>query len=344
MKIKNIIIITLAAGISLFGCSGKQEAKASSMEQIYKEQGVPVKTQAIELQNFSKELSFNTSLTGIRETAVNSMVSDQISSIKVKIGSSVKKDQVIMEFPMSNPSVSYRQADAAYKLAKQTYDRMSNLYQNGGVSKQDLDGAETQLKVSQANLDAVTQIVKVRAPIDGIITDINVKANEKVNPGQLLCTIAQLSQLKGRIWLTENELAYIKTGSSLKFIWNNNEYNGRVTDIALSMNADKQAFGADIEISNSGNSLRSGINGTVKLNALNISNTIILPKNLIQKDENKKSFVYVAENGKAVLKYVETGLESNLDIQITSGVNAGDKLIVEGYNMVDNGVKVKEVN
>jgi len=344
MKIKNIIIITLAAGISLFGCSGKQEAKASSMEQIYKEQGVPVKTQAIELQNFSKELSFNTSLTGIRETAVNSMVSDQISSIKVKIGSSVKKDQVIMEFPMSNPSVSYRQADAAYKLAKQTYDRMSNLYQNGGVSKQDLDGAETQLKVSQANLDAVTQIVKVRAPIDGIITDINVKANEKVNPGQLLCTIAQLSQLKGRIWLTENELAYIKTGSSLKFIWNNNEYNGRVTDIALSMNADKQAFGADIEISNSGNSLRSGINGTVKLNALNISNTIILPKNLIQKDENKKSYVYVAENGKAVLKYVETGLESNLDVQITSGVNAGDKLIVEGYNMVDNGVKVKEVN
>ncbi len=49
-------------------------------------------------------------------------------------------------------------------MIEATYARMQNLYAKGGISKQDLEGVETQYKVAEANLDAVMQMLKVRAP------------------------------------------------------------------------------------------------------------------------------------------------------------------------------------
>jgi len=340
---KKYLLIILSISMILMACGKKEVVKASSMEDLYKEQGVPVKVQTIELQEFSKEMISNCTLNGIQETPVYSMLSDQVAKIHVKIGSYVRKDQIIMEFPISNPSASFKQAEAAYNMSKQTYDRMKNLYQNGGISKQDLDGAETQYKVSHANLDAVQQAVQVRAPIDGIITDINVKQAQKVNPGDLLCTVSQLSQMKGRIWLTESEIPYVKSGMNVNFNWNEETYTGRITDIALSMNPDKKAFGVDLVIANKGNRLKSGINGEVQLNLMNKANAVIIPRNLIQKDENQKQFVYVAVNSKAVKTIIEAGLENNLDVQINKGLKAGDVLIVEGYNIVEPDQKINVI-
>ncbi|HPM01791.1 MAG TPA: efflux RND transporter periplasmic adaptor subunit [Candidatus Cloacimonadota bacterium] len=340
---KKYLFIILSLSMIILACGKKEVVKASSMEDLYKEQGVPVKVQTVESQEFNKQNTYNCVLSGIHETPVYAMVGDQVEKIHVKIGSHVKKDQIIMEFPVSNPSASYRQAQAAFTLSKQTYDRMKNLYKSGGVAKQDLDGAETQYKVNEANLEAVQQAVKVKAPIDGIITDINVKTAQKVNPGDLLCTVAQLSSLKGRIWLTESEIIYAKTGMPLTLNWNNQTFNGKISDIALSMNPDKKAFGVDIIVNNVKNQLKSGINGEVLINLVKKSSSIMIPRNLIQKDENQKQYVYLADNGKAVKQYVETGLENNLDIEIINGLKSGDILIIEGYNIVEPDQKINVI-
>lgn len=340
---KKILIILISVSILLIGCTKKDVQKASSMEELYNEQGVPVKLKTIELQTFSKDLSFNTIISGNVETNVYASLSDQIHQLHVKIGDYVKKDQVIMEFPVNNPAASYKQAEAAYLLAKQTFDRMKNLYQSGGISKQDLDGAETQYKVSLANWDAVQQAVKVRAPIDGLVTDVMVRPSQKVNPGDLLCTVAQISQLRARVWLTDTEIAYAKKGGSAVFSWNNKDYQARISDVAMSMNPDQKAFGVDLLIQNQHNELKSGINGIAKLNMIKKAGTIIIPRNVIQKGENNELYVYIADQGKASKRIVETGLTNNLEIEITKGLNHQDALIVEGFNILNENQKIKVI-
>ncbi len=342
MKMKKIqILYTLIIASMLFvsACNKKTEASAN-MEQIYKEKGIPIKTELIKKSEFSNDLMFNATINCLQETSVSSMLSDQVEKIHVKIGDQVKKDQIIIEFPTDNPSASYHQAEAGYQLASQTYQRMKVLYDNGGLSKQELDGVETQYKVSRANWDAVQQAVKVRAPISGIVTDINVYQNEKTKSGDLLCTIGQIATMRTRIWVTENEVTYLKKGMQIEYKWNEEFYKGRITDIALSKNIDKQAFGIDIEILNKNNQLKSGVNGQIIIPTQKISNTLLIDRKYIQTDENNKDYVFVAVGDKAEKKFIERGVQNNLQVQVKSGLSENDLIITEGYNLVDNGSKI----
>lgn len=337
---KSLIVLTLTLILIAFGCS-KNQVDSKSMEQIYKEEGVPVKVQLVEKTEFSNDLQYNCNLTGIQETPVNSMLSDQVEKIFVKIGDYVRKDQVLMSFPTNNPTASYHQAEAGFEMALATYNRMKKLYEGGGISKQDLDGAETQYKVSKANWEAVQQAVRVKAPIDGIVTDVNVFANQKVQPGDLLCTVGQINKMRSRIWVTEKEVMFLKDGDPIMFRWDDHEFNGRITSIALSKNQDKQAFGVDIEVNNNKNILKSGINGDVIIATQKLQNTILVDRKLIQKDDKNQEYVYVVNGDKAELKYIERGLENNLKVQVKSGLQENDQIVIEGFNMLTNNAKVK---
>ena len=305
---------------------------------------MPVGVETIKADNLVMQTSYNCVLSGIQETPVYAMVSDQVEKINVKIGSQVNKDDVLIEFPVSNPSASYRQAEAALELSEQTFQRMQNLFSTGGISKQDLDGAETQYKVSKANFEAVQQAVKVKAPISGLVTDINVKMAQKVNPGDLLFTVAQLSELKGRIWLTENEISYVKKGMPVTVEWHDQSYTGKISDIALSMNPNQRAYGVDIVVNNAKNHLKSGVTAKIFINLIDIPNTILVPRNIVQKDANSESYVYIVENDIAVKRIIKTGVQNNLDFEVKSGLNEGDILIVEGFNIVKDKQKVKVLN
>ncbi len=337
---KRIIYVLLIATLAFTACGKKEVIKSTSMEDLYNEQGVPIKIATIETQNFALQNTYNCLLTGIQETPVYASLSDQIEKINIKIGSQVGKDDVLMEFPITNPAASYKQAEAAYLLSDQTQQRMQSLYNSGGLSKQELDGVETQFKVSKANFESVQRAVKVKAPIAGIVTDVNVKLAQKVNPGELLCTIAQLTQLKGRIWMTEAEIAYAKVGMPLTVEWNGLSYSGKISDIALSMNPSQRAFGVDIVVNNPQRKLKSGINAQVTVSLINKPNSIIIPRHMIQRDEQKNDYVYIVENGLAVKKIVTTGMENNLDMEVLSGINPGDAIITEGFNIVKDQQKV----
>ena len=103
-----LIIGSMIVLILLPACSGEGE-QAKSMEQIYKEEGVPVKIAEIKPQHFEKMLTYHAVLTGIEESTVSAQITDRVERVLVNIGDYVKKDQVLITFPMDNPSAQYQQ-------------------------------------------------------------------------------------------------------------------------------------------------------------------------------------------------------------------------------------------
>ena len=108
------------------------------------------------------------------------------------------------------PSVQYSQAKAAYELAKKTYERMKDIYQSGGISKQQLDQVHTNYEVSKANWNAVQQLINVRAPITGYVTAINVHETDNVQQRTILAIISKTEKLKSRIWVTKMKYQILK--------------------------------------------------------------------------------------------------------------------------------------
>ncbi|MCF7793428.1 MAG: efflux RND transporter periplasmic adaptor subunit [Candidatus Cloacimonetes bacterium] len=340
MRLKLIIFLVIASLLFL-GCAKQEKAEQKNMEQIYKEEGIPVEVQSMQPETFVKELSYNATLTGMRQSAASAMIGGRIEKVHVKVGDYVKKDQVMFEFPEDAPAGQMTQAKAAYDLAESTYNRMQNLYEKGGISKQDLDGVETQYEVAKANLDAVLQMLKVRAPIDGYVTSVSVQETDGVHAETVLALVSQTRKMKARIWATEDEVCQMKTGQKATATWNGITLIGKVTEVAISMDMAHNAFGVDLVFDNSQNMCKSGVIGEIAIQTYVNDKAFVIERSSV-KDDMNGMYVFIAQDGKAVKSYIQTGQE-NGSFEIIDGIAKGDQVIVKGLNLVTDGAKVKIV-
>lgn len=338
---KNIIIITFSLIILLTGCGKKEKLVSKNMDQIYAEEGIPVTLKSMTAEMFVKKLPFTSTLSGIRQSMASAMVGGRIDKILVNTGDYVEKDQVIIEFPEDVPSGQYIQAKAAFDLSESTYQRMKNLYDVGGISLQDLDQTEAQFKVAEANFDAVKQMLKVRAPISGYVSDIAVRETDNVKAETALATIANTNKLKAKIWVTESEICQIKKGAISKATWNNVELFGVVTQVGMTMSRQHNAFGIDLEFDNKDNICKSGVIAEIAITVYENSSAFLIPRQVLKKD-TKGVYVFVSKDNKAVKQYIKTGQE-NGQIEVIEGLQKGDKLIISSLNLVQENSKLNEV-
>jgi len=338
--IKRLLLIlgSILILINLNACNGNGE-QAKSMEQIYKEEGVPVKIKLVQPQLFEKMLSYNAVLTGIEESTVSAKLTDRVEKVLVNIGDYVKKDQVLVTFPTDNPTAQYHQAKVAYDNAKSSFDRIKNLYDTGGISQQNYDNAKTQYEVSKANFEAVSQMVKVLAPMDGYVTKINVVESENVKKDEELITVSKTNKLKAKVWVSEKEISKVKAGLPAIATWNEQVMRGNLVQVDMAINQNSQAFGAMLEFENSGNGLYCGVTAEIDIITSNHPAAIVVNIKDILKGPDG-DYVYVNVNGQAEKRPVVQGERQNLETEIVKGLNPGDQLVVEGQLLLDEASKL----
>lgn len=336
-------LITLAAGIALLLSSCSDEKfETKNMKEIHKNDGVPVKTEKIEKGSFSVEFTYNAYLSGVKESSAYANIGDRIEKIFVKVGDAVKRDQVLAKFPTDNPEAQYYQAKLAYENSKQTYKRYKNLFETGGISRQDLDNMKTKMDVDKANFDSVSKLVKVLSPISGRVTKIDVRETDNVEKETLLFTVADVSKLKAKVNVTEAEIGLLKKGLTAKATWMGSEIIGKVVEVDFAMNMKTQAFNATIEFDNSKNLIKAGVSADITINVNGEKESIITErKNLTSK--GNKHFVYLASGDKALQKEVKIGRSYGMYIEILEGLNENDMLITEGQFLLENNTKINIV-
>lgn len=343
MNIKNsiyLIVFSIITSFLLLNCGGNQQQSESKTESgIKAEDTVYIKVQALELKTIVKTLNFFAKLSGIQESIKYSMVADRIKRVRAKIGDYVKEGQVIIDFPSDNPSLQIAQAEEALKNSEKLYNRMKELSKSGQTAQQNLDNTETQYLVNKRNYEALKQMIHVEAPISGIIISLPVKEGDDVKHNEALFTVAQINKMKVKLWASESEINYIKMGMTANIKFGDKIYTGRVTEVGLQMDEKTRAFGVEVQIPNPRGELKSGVTVDVAINVASKNNVIVIPRNIIQAEGSKK-YVFVEENGRAAKRYIETGLESEIEVEVRSGLTTSDKLIVEGYSFVKDGSPV----
>ncbi len=338
---KIFVLVYLMLSLLFFNCGSKKE-DAKSMEQIRLEEGIPVKVESVTPKMFQKNLTFYSKLTGVKESTKGALIGGKIDRVLARVGDRVAKDQVLVEFDRTNPGIQYEQAKSAFEIAEKTYLRTKALLEAGETSQAAYDGAETQYLVAKRNYEAVKQALFIQSPFDGIVVDIKVKDGDNVKNEAHLFTVAQLHKMRTKLWATENEIIHIKKGMKVTTEYLGESFIGKVIEVSLAADPYKQAFYAEVEFDNPKNKLPSGIVLEFKVVIYENPNAIIIPRNLVQKDD-KGMFVFVEKNSSAVKTYIKNGFDSGADYEVSSGLRAGDKLIVQGANLLEDGAKVKVI-
>jgi len=337
-----LLLTLMGLSLVLLSCT-EEKISAKSMEQIYAEEGVPVKVETVKETPFNSKRIYQAALTGIQESSAYASFGDRIDNIMVNVGDYVKKDQVVITFPKDTPSAQYYQAKTAYENAKKSLARIKNLYAKGGISSQNLDNAQAQFDVAEANWQAVSKSVEVKAPISGMVTRISVSESDNVDKEAELLTVANTKQLKAKIWVSENEICDFAPGLEAKALWKNRTLSGKVERVDMSMNMRNQAFSALVIFDNPKTSINCGVTADIEVNIYDNPNSMTVErKNIIREEE--KNYVYVEDNGIARKREVILGREDGLAVEVIKGLNKGDRLIIEGQMLLEDGGKVKITN
>lgn len=337
-KSQVILLIIILNLVLLSACSSDKKT-GRSMDSIHKEEGIPVKIEKIRKTDVTERFLYNAVLEGIEETSKYAMIGDRIERIYVNVGDYVSKDQPVITFPDDNPSAKFSQAKTAFENAGRLYERNKSLYEQGGISRQTLDNIKTQYEVAKADFEAAAQMVEVKSPIDGYITNIAVKETQNVKRDQLLFTVANTKNLKAKVDVSEMEIDKIKIGQKAYAEWKGKRIEGSVTRVAMSMNPTTKSFDTIAEFDNSKEGIKAGVTADVHILENGDERILVDRKNIIT--EGTAHYVYIEKNNTAVKTRIEINDSNKLDVVVEKGLKEGDKLITQGITLLSDGSKIK---
>ncbi len=253
-------------------------------------------------------------------------------------------------------------------------ERNRELYNLGAISKSQLEQAEMaasdkQLEVAEsqvkqaeiAHQQSLNQLRQaeiayqqaqsgfdntvVRAPMDGIVSAINVKVGQIATNGQAAVVLVdtesvymQLNVVEGIVnRLQPGQEAQVSIPAALEA-----PLTAVIDYISPTADARSQLYPVKIYLANPDGNIRPGMNGEARLSVDRIDSAIVV-KSAAVLDRNGSKVVYVLQEDKAVERVVETGLDTGDFVEIKSGLEAGEEIIIKGQHYVEDGQTVKVV-
>ncbi len=217
----------LMIGLALVFACGKKEEKIPEKERTQDIQTIQVVVQKVE--DFVEATgSIQPDKEGV--VKITSRLPGVLQSIKVQVGDKVKKGQLLAVVKAPDSTDLYSQkVSLAVQLAqaKRLYELKQKLYEVGAIPKSELMDAETNYKVIKAQLDGVEQKLKLlgggmgvsvlRAPIDGVVYQINAHIGDSVDPSTEILSIADPKKVVVVAQLHDRDAFKIKKGDAVEF-------------------------------------------------------------------------------------------------------------------------------
>ena len=328
--------------VALCSCGEKQ--------QTAQEQTVRVKVQQIQTEAVNGEQGFSGTIEESSGTSLSFAVSGTIKKIYVSAGQTVGAGQLIAELDPITMQNAYNIAKTGLEQAQDTYNRMKELHDAGSLPEMQWIAIDNQLKtaISQEALakKSLTD-TKLYAPFSGYIASKAAEIGQNVIPGSSVVKLVNISSVKVKISVPEDDIQRIAKGSSMKFIvpaLGNREFSGRVTERGVSAAPRSRTYEVKATVQNSDAQLLPGMICQAFTNYMQGSMGVFIPANLVQLDGNNKTFVWVVNSGEAVKREITISGETAQGAQVSGGLSAGDQLIVSGQQKVSNGMKVEVIS
>ena len=211
------------------------------------------------------------------------------------------------------------------------------------LNKSGMTNAQNSINRARLNLS----YTKIIAPFSGIIGDFEMVPRTRINAGEKIFKLIDISRLKVEVGILENEITSINVGSKAEVKLNaipGKIYSGHVIHINPLIDPETKTCRVTVEIPNSDRNIKPGMFASINIESEILRDRILIPKEaLLIRD--KRNLVFITENNLAKWHYVQIGSQNDKYIEILDGVLPGDKVIVEGhYNLAhDSNIKaIKE--
>ena len=373
-----IILISLLLIVAI-GVLSRREAISAffSSKKDNGPQPVYVKVETVNRSSTVRDnIVQNTAIDAVKRVKMLPRVSGRLESMNVKPGDTVKAGQVVatLEHDQQNAQIEAgaaqvasakadtERAKAEMMNAKTNLERYQRLVKEGFSTQQQYDSIATTYTSAKAGHTAAlakerqtaSDLNRLRssrgdyiilAPLNGTVLDnYSLTPGTMISPSSPILDIADLKLMKATLKIPESKIFIVRKGMSVTLKFDaipEREFEGKVSRVDQFVDPETRTSNVEIYLDNeaAGFALRPGMFGQASIIEKEYRNAITVPEGAIHNNE-KDQYVFVMEKDTAKLKSVSTGIKQGITIQITKGLNPGEKVIVFGGNNLNDGDKV----
>jgi membrane fusion protein, multidrug efflux system len=332
--------IMAAAGVlfltALAGC-GSNKTEPGQGESLNAKLAVPVDIATVQKGSLSVSRSYSATLEGQEQANIVPKISERVAKIHVQVGTAVSENQLILTLDKSGASSQFYQAEANFRNAEKSLERMKSLYAEGAVSLQTLDGTQTAYDVAKANYVAARSVVELSTPIGGVVTAVNANIGDLASPGATLATVAKIDRMKAIFNLNESDVTSLAIGQKVTVTSEARpdlSVQGTIVQISRSADIRSRSFEVKAMFANTLDRwFRPGMFAKVRLQIASGEGGLSIPNLAIQTD-GITSRVYVISSGRAYQRMVDIGMTDGEHTVIVKGLSPTDTVATVGVNNV----------
>jgi len=334
-----LFVFTLSALVS---CAHKEEQTSKAQPAI------KVAVQEIATQDQAEVLNYSGTIEADNTVALGFTVAGRVTGVNVLEGQQVKQGQLLATIETQDYANALVIAQAAELQAADNFKRLNELHEKGSLPERDYIAARSALSQAQANVSlAAKRLADTRlyAPYTGIISAKLIDRGGSAAPGVPTFTILKTDQVYAKAPITESDISKLSIGKEVLVIIPalNDSVKGVVTIINPQADNSSRTYSVKVRLNNSGKRLLPGMLTEMRVYTGSKQQNIIIPASSIVRDADDLTYVFVAgQHQKAVRRRIATtGVTTDNEVIVQSGLNAGDKLIVNGQTRLEDGSSIQ---
>jgi membrane fusion protein (multidrug efflux system) len=344
-------ILIAAILLLLTGCQQQQMSTET-------ESTIPVRAEEVKKSSIQEFISATGTVYAVKETDI---VTEQAGEYMLRknprtgrsfaMGDSVTSGTLLVS--LKNPEYVNQIAIDSKKLsldsAEREFTKQQGVYEKGGITLSEVKAAEKALvdsRYAYENAKLGLAKLEVRAPFSGVIVDLlHYTPGQWIAAGSQIGTLMDYSRLYAELTLPGKEMDRIQRNQDVSvsnYSRDTQKLVGKVTQLSPALDPTSRMFKIKIEAPNKDLLLKPGMFVRADIILQEKTDVIVIPKDIILDRRGRKT-VYTIQRGIAQERRLELGIETSDMVEVVNGLDPGDSLIIEGFETLRRGSRVKVI-
>ena len=350
----SISVVTLA--IALWSCGGKAPEGAPGDNTV-----IAVKVNQTTTSFHSTYISVSGEIEAAQSAKLSTRIMGHVNSVKVKVADAVQKGDLLLTLnnedllsKRGQVNAGIAKAEVALKNAEKDYQRYKVLFEKGSATQKELDDVTTQYQMAKASLEGATQLKKevdaqfaytnLRAPFSGVITRLLIDKGDLANPGKTLIELEAPNAFEVTARVHESDMSRITTDSvvqvhvkALKTM-----VLADITEVSTSASSTGGQFIIKAQLRNTEAPVLSGMYVTVKIpvKSSDRESKVMIPTEALVERGQLSGIYTVSQSNQAMLRWLRLGRIYDGQVEVLSGLSAGESYIYSSQSKLYNGARV----
>ena len=257
--------------------------------------------------------------------------------------------EVLAKLDVEKLTVQLQQARANLQKLENEHERSQELFKKNLISTEEFQTAKYEYEHQKATYNLAEldlQYASIRTPISGVIAERLIKVGNMVLVNQPTFRVTGLDPLLAVLHVPERQVNKLKKGQIANLhidAVDLGQFQGRIERISPVVDPSTGTVRVSVEVKNPMRRLKPGMFSRVQIVHDVHTNTLIIPKDALI-SEDKESSVFVVRDSMAFRHFVQIGYINTTQIEVLSGLDLGDVIVITGKGSLKDSTKVEQLS